>query len=182
MVSEKTDGDEATSDTVDGVKKEVKAIPQRRCAELLDRMRSLQLSTTNAEGEPHCGYTPYLYQAPEFFVFVSQLSAHTRDIGQTGKVSVMVIDDETNSPQIFARTRVSYQCEAIIVETEDSSYKNILDAYEARQGKMVGLLRQLPDFTLIRLHPLSGQFVMGFGKAYRVHGEDLDQFEHATTG
>lgn len=152
------------------------------CTDLLTRMRSLQLSTVDNDGTPHCGYTPYLYRSPDFYVFVSHLSAHTRDMDSTGRAAMMVIDDEQNSPQIFARIRASFQCEATSCSTGDDETERLLDAYQERHGKMAGLLRQLPDFRLVRLTPVSGQFVMGFGQAYRVSGKLMDRFEHTRTG
>lgn len=145
-------------------------------------MQSLQLSTVDNHGVPHCGYTPYVYRAPDFFVFVSQLSAHTRDMAATRSAAVMVIEDEQSSSQIFARTRASFQCNAIPCPADDQQTEALLDAYQERHGKMAGLLRQLPDFQLIRLSPVTGQFVMGFGQAYRITGQHLDQFEHTRTG
>lgn len=150
-------------------------------AELRSSMQSVQLSTVSVDGEPHCGYTPFLIDELDLYIFVSQLSLHTRDLLATPRAGVMLIADEQSSSQIFARTRVSYQCRASVVTPDDSRYEALLDAFQARHGKMIGLLRQLPDFVLFRLQPQSGQFVMGFGQAFKLTGEALDRFEHAKT-
>ena len=157
--------------------------PAKVCADLIATMQSLQLSTLGAEGVPHCGYTPYLHRMPgSFYIFVSQLAAHTRNLLQNTTVAIMIIADEQSTSQIFARTRVNYLCEAKRIETDNPDYELVLDDYETRHGKMAGLLRQLPDFVLFELQPISGQFVMGFGKAYTLSGENLSVFEHARTG
>jgi len=153
------------------------------CSALLEQMQSAQLATVGADGQPQCGYTPFLYQSPnQFFVFVSQLAAHTRDMLATRRAAIMIIQDEVQAKQLFARTRVSFQCEAQLIEKSSVDYNTILDAYAARHGKMVDLLRQLPDFCLLRLIPQSGQFVMGFGQAYRLEGSQLENFVHTRTG
>jgi len=77
---------------------------------LRQNMQTMQLSTVSTEGEPHCGYTPFLLQRSDIFIFVSRLSLHTRDLLATPRAGVMIIADEQASSQIFARTRVSYQC------------------------------------------------------------------------
>ena len=67
--------------------------PKSVCANLIEGMHSLQLSTVGPDGIPHCGYTPYLYRTPNsFYIFVSQLAAHTHHllansqfVRQTGK-------------------------------------------------------------------------------------------------
>ncbi len=147
--------------------------------ELQTTMQSVQLATVGEDGEPHSGYTPFLMEGNQVIVFVSQLALHTRDLLANGRASVMIISDESSSSQIFARSRVSYQCLAEIVARESEDYDVLLDRFEQRHGKMIGLLRQLPDFVLFRLVPQRGQLVVGFGKAYRLTGENLDQFELA---
>jgi len=151
---------------------------------LKNSMRSVLLSTLGENGDPHSGYTPFIFDNYEdtnhhLIIFVSQLALHTRDLLSTGKVSAMLIADESESEQIFARTRVSYQCRAEVISTDDVRYEALLDAMQGSHGKMIGLLRTLPDFVLFRLKPLQGQFVMGFGQAFKLEGTKFDQFEHS---
>jgi len=94
----------------------------------------------------------------------------------------MLIDDERDSNNLFARCRVRYQCEAEVIEPSDEQYPTLLDRYQERHGKVVPLIRQLPDFILFRLVPQSGMFVVGFGEAYRIEGENMDSFVHVRTG
>ncbi|GJL58895.1 MAG: hypothetical protein NPIRA03_17520 [Nitrospirales bacterium] len=157
--------------------------PATVCASLINSMHSLQLSTVGVDGIPHCSYTPYLHRAPgHFYIFVSQLAAHTRHLLTNRTVAIMIIADEQSTSQIFARTRVHYVCEATPIPPDHPEYESVLDDYQKRHGKMAGLLRQLPDFVLFQLDTKSGQFVMGFGKAYTLAGENLSVFEHSRTG
>ena len=155
------------------------------CDELLAKTLSLQLATLGEEDYPHCGYTPYLMREEgddsvrQFYIFVSELALHTRDLLREPRASIMLIEDEADAKQIFARTRLYYECDVSEINNEHADYTAILDAYEARHGKMVNLLRQLPDFRLLKLQPVSGQFVMGFGKAFRLTGTALKEFEHS---
>lgn len=146
--------------------------------------QSAVLSTLGDNGEPHTGYTPFIFDTDadtehHLIIFVSQLALHTRDLLSTGKVSAMLIADESASEQIFARTRVSYQCKAEVIPSEDVRYEALLDAMQHTHGKMIGLLRTLPDFVLFRLKPSHGQFVMGFGQAFKLTGATFTQFEHS---
>jgi len=155
------------------------------CNDLLEQTLSLQLATLGETGYPHCGYTPYLMQddgaagARNFYVFVSELALHTRDLLHNPKASILIIEDESKAKQVFARTRVYYECDAEEITRENKAHTELLDNYENRHGKTVTLLRQLPDFRLFKLTPRSGQFVMGFGQAYQLTGEDLKSFEHS---
>jgi len=115
-------------------------------------------------------------------IFISRLAVHTRDLLVNPMLGTMLIDDEQNSNNLFARCRVRYQCEAIAIEPDDEQYTALLDRYQDHHGKVVTLIRQLPDFILFRLIPKSGVFVVGFGEAYRIEGEKMDRFVHVRTG
>lgn len=156
--------------------------PAEVLAALRASVRSVQLATIDADGDPHAGYTPFAFDGAAFVVLVSQLSVHTRDLLATGRCGAMLIEDEADAAKIFARTRAMYRCRAEVVERDGPERERLLEVLHERHGKMIGLLRQLPDFVLFRLVPDSGQFVMGFGQAFRLSGEALDRFEHVTTG
>jgi putative heme iron utilization protein len=164
--------------------KKIENDPARVLDSLKTGMRSVLLSTRGENGDPHSGYTPFIFDNEadsnhHLIIFVSQLALHTRDLLSTGKASAMLIADESESEQIFARTRVSYQCQAEVIPSENERHEVLLDAMQDTHGKMIGLLRTLPDFVLFRLKPSHGQFVMGFGQAFKLAGTKLDQFEHS---
>ncbi|MDB4222274.1 pyridoxamine 5'-phosphate oxidase family protein [Granulosicoccus sp.] len=146
-------------------------------------MRSVLLSTLGENGDPHSGYTPFIFDTDadtehHIIIFVSRLALHTRDLLSTGKVSAMLIRDESESQQIYARRRVRYQCQAEVIPNDHERYGPLLDAMGDTHGKMVSLIRTLPDFVLFRLKPTDGQFVMGFGQAFKLNGTKFDQLEH----
>jgi len=155
--------------------------PQAACELLKARMKTVQLATLGEDAEPHCGYTPFVFDGPDLIVFISQLAVHTRDLLANPHVGVMLIDDEQDSKNLFARCRVRYQCKANVIKPDDPAYTPLLDKYHERQGKVVSLIRQLPDFVLFRLQPKSGVFVVGFGEAYRIEGEKMDTFVHVSS-
>lgn len=159
--------------------------PEEVLHTLKNGVQTILLSTVGDDGSPHSGATPFVFgraqcdEEHHVFIFVSQLALHTRDLLSNGKASVMLIADEADSSQIFARTRVSYQCQAEKIAPEDACYEALLDRFQRERGKMIGLLRTLPDFVLFRLIPQRGQFVMGFGRAYQLSGEKMNQLVHA---
>lgn len=158
-----------------------KVAPEQALCALKESMQSVLLSTIDNDGNPHTGYTPFVFDNNDIIIFVSQLSLHTRDLLANGKVSAMLIADEQASAQIFARTRLSYQCVAQVVSNTEASYVQLLGAMQERHGKMIDVLRELPDFVLFRLKPSAASFVMGFGQAYHLRGSAFDEFEHATS-
>jgi len=156
--------------------------PSQVCEALKLRMRTLQLATLNEQNEPHCGYTPFIFDGKDMIVFISQLAVHTKDLMVKPKLGTMLIDDEQDSNNLFARCRVRYQCDAVVIPPGDDQYVALLDRYQDRHGKVVKLIRQLPDFILFRLVPTSGVLVIGFGDAYRIEGSNMDEFVHVSTG
>ncbi len=155
--------------------------PQALCAALKERVASVHLATVGEDSLPHTGCVPCLWFEGALHIFVSRLSVHTRDLLNNPALSAMLVEDEQDSRQPFARIRLRYQSTAKVIEPEDSSYSTRLDAFEAKHGKTVKLLRQLPDFVLFELVPQEAIFVMGFGQAYRLSGPDWEEFEHIRT-
>jgi len=156
--------------------------PADACEALKLRMRTLQLATLGENNEPHCGYTPFIHDGKDMIIFISQLAVHTRDLLVNPMLGTMLIDDEQDSNNLFARCRVRYQCEAKVIKPDHEQYVSLLDRYQDRHGKVVTLIRQLPDFMLFRLIPISGVLVIGFGEAYRIEGDNMDRFVHVRTG
>ncbi len=153
--------------------------PQETLGQLLAGTQSLQIATLDATGEPVISYAPFVQDAGgSFYIFVSGLSSHTQEIINHPHVSVLLLEDESAARQIFARTRVTYRCEAEVVARDAAVFPQMLDALEARFGNVVGLLRGLGDFVLFRLQPVSGRFVMGFGQAFTLAGEGLRELQH----
>ena len=142
-------------------------------------VKTLQLSTLTAEGKPNASYSPFVIdEQGNFYIFVSQLASHTQDLLANSQASILLIQDEAEARQIFARRRISYQCDVEVLEDENSDYTKILDTLENRFGNVVELLRTLPDFILFRLRPTQGQYVKSFGKAYKLVGDGLLGLEH----
>ena len=160
----------------------------------LDRFASLVLATVGADGLPHASYAPFVVTDNRiFYIFVSELSQHTRDLEHTPQVSIMLIEDERDAGQIFARKRLTLQCQATFVPRDrsvahaedsgqttegESEWQHAADLFQAKFGGMFDLLRSLADFKMFRLDPQEGWFVLGFGQAYRVAGEALDILVH----
>jgi putative heme iron utilization protein len=47
--------------------------------------------------------------------FYHGLSAHTHNLQTTGLASVLLIEDEAEAPQVFARQRIAYDCQAALL-------------------------------------------------------------------
>ena len=150
--------------------------PEQAVADLQQQCGSLMMATLSEDGRPHVSYTPFCLDGEHYLILISELALHTRNLLTRPLVDIMLIQDESGATQLFARNRLTLSCDAKEVTAEHPEHTSLLDKFQSRHGKTVELLRQLPDFHLLRLTPRAGRFVMGFGQAYELSGENLDQF------
>ena len=144
-----------------------------------ERFGSAVLATVSKDGIPNASYAPCIVdEARNVYVFVSGLSTHTQNLTATSRASVLFIEDESKTQQIFARMRLSYDCTATLLERESAQWTAIAQQFEDRFGNIVEVMRGLADFRIFQLQPQSGNFVVGFGAAYKVDPEDLSKLIH----
>lgn len=134
----------------------------------VDNQKSLIIASVNGEGQPLASYAPFYRDADgTFYIFVSTLSAHTANL-ENGIADILIIEDESASRQIYARNRVNFSCTSRLVEPEKPEHANGLDGLELRHGEILSTLKELADFRLYALQPVTGTFVRGFGQAYTI--------------
>ena len=75
---------------------------------------------------------------------------------------------------------MTFDCEANLLDRDTEQWTEIVDRFQARFGEIIAMLRSLPDFRIFQLTPKSGRFVLGFGAAYAVEGEQLNQLTQVT--
>ena len=137
--------------------------------------QSLLLATVSPQGNPCASYAPFVMDVEKnFYIFVSDLSAHTGNLKTTRGASVLLIEDEAKSQNIFARQRLSFDCQATLIDNNSSQWGEIAKRFQERFGQIIEMLRNLSDFHIFQLTPKEGLFVSGFGAAYKVSGEQLN--------
>lgn len=150
---------------------------RRELLALREGQRSVVLASVGADGGPEASYAPYLYRDGAFYLFLSGLARHSANLRRSGRVSLLFLEPEAETRQIFARRRLSYDCEAERVPRQAAEWEPVLTAFTQRFGPVMDTLRELADFELFRLRPRRGQYVRGFGQAFRLGGEGLDRPE-----
>ncbi len=148
---------------------------------LIENHLSLELATVSDSGIPCASYAPYVVgEHLQFYVFLSDLAQHTANLRGNPKVSVMVIEDESKSPNLFARNRLVLDCQAAKIGRDEDEFTHWIALYKERFGAIVDTLVQLADFNLYALKPSQGVFVKGFGQAYQITGDSMDEVRHIT--
>ncbi|WP_199485529.1 pyridoxamine 5'-phosphate oxidase family protein, partial [Vibrio anguillarum] len=83
--------------------------------EFRQERRTLQLATVDAEGRPNVSYAPFVQNQKGYFVLISHIARHARNLEVNPHVSLMMIADESSSKQIFARQRLTFDAVASVV-------------------------------------------------------------------
>jgi heme iron utilization protein len=142
---------------------------------------TLVMATGGADGEPDASYAAYIEEDGDFYVYVSELSRHTKNLMETERVSVLFIEDEASAGHPFTRRRLTYQCRAEEVARGTSQFDGILLRFEDRFGGLIATLRGLRDFHLFRLRPRSACYVTGFARAFAIDEVQLGEIRHIRT-
>ncbi|MEF1338454.1 heme utilization protein HutZ, partial [Vibrio rotiferianus] len=127
-------------------------------------------------------YAPYVQNQEGYFVLISQIARHARNLLENPNVSLMMIEDEDSSKQLFARKRLTFDAVATVVERDTEMWQQVVGQMKERFGEIIDGLSQLEDFVLFNLKAEQGLFVKGFGQAYQVSGDDLVDFVHLQEG
>ena len=144
-------------------------------ASLLGSLKTLQMATASAAGEPEASYAPFVRTGDNaFYICVSDLSRHTGHLVANDRASVLLVEDESATAQLFTRRRLVFECVAEQVERGSERWHTTMDVFERKFGEVIGLIRPLADFRMFALVPRRGVFVKGFGQAYRIAGPALD--------
>lgn len=142
---------------------------------LINTVRTVVLGTVSADNMPNVSNAPFVIdEAKNIYIIVSEFSIHAYNLQTSSKASIMLIEDETKSKQIFARRRLTYSCNATKLDKNSTEWENIANKFEKRFGNIVYMLRNLPDINIIKFTPYEGIFLMDFGSAYKIKSSDLN--------
>jgi putative heme iron utilization protein len=137
----------------------------RDAVDLLRHMRTVHLASASPEASPLASLAPFVCRGGALYVFLSALAGHTVNLRERGEVSLLLARDESDCDDPFARPRLTLWCECTEEARGSAHWNSVLDAMVARLGDTAAVVRELPDFSLFRLLPRSGQVVSGFARA-----------------
>ncbi|ART83692.1 heme utilization protein HutZ [Oceanisphaera profunda] len=150
--------------------------------EFRDATRTLVLATVDANGTPNVSYAPFALLEDGYYILISEMARHTKNLLENPKISLMMVEDEQDSRTLFARKRLTFEATPELVQRDTPAWQAGIEALHERFQETVLGLSQLEDFHLYRLVPIKGLFVKGFGQAFAVSGDDLVDVLHLTDG
>lgn len=131
--------------------------------ELLNTQKTAFMSTVNENNFPQASYAPFAIKEDKMYVYISSIAEHYRNLEQNGKISIMIIEDESNSNILFARKRISFSGTAKKVESVSDDILAKFD--ENHTQNMMNVLKNM-DFDFFEVELSKGRLVEGFGKAF----------------
>ena len=145
---------------------------QARALRDLVRGQTIAALGTLHEGEPYVSMVPYALPADGagFFIHVSRLAAHTRDMLASPRVSLLIIACSGDSPQ--SRARITVQGDAHPLPAESAEYPAAKACYIARFPHAAHIF-ELADFSIFTIKPVSVRVIGGFAQAYSLGAESF---------
>ena len=141
-------------------------------------LKTVQLATIGADGNPEASYAPYVWIESYYYLYLSELARHTRNLITNPAISLLLIETEEKSNNLFARQRIILQGKVIRIGRETDRFQLVMAEFRSRFGGFIDVIEPLQDFHLFQIRPQSGRFIRGFAQAYDLVGPELDEFTH----
>ena len=139
--------------------------------------KSVLLTTISCHGVPDSSYEDYVRHDEDYYIYASELAQHTRNLIDTGSVSMLFVEGGRLDNRNPEHKRVVLKSRAIRVDRTSNRFKKVLQLFQQRFSDFPRILKSLPDFHLFRITPVNGAYVRGFGQAYLLDGDHLLQSE-----
>lgn len=150
-----------------------------RYAGFTKKFKTLLMATSDENGVPNVSYSPYVVIDNNYYIYVSELAEHTNNLMTTHRASIFFVQEEGKAKNLFARRRLTYNCDAEEVNRSHARFDVTMDAFAQSFGeKFITMIRGLEDFHLFKITPYAGIFVNGFAQAYKTTGENMTELVH----
>lgn len=125
--------------------------------------RSLIISSISSQGEPLTSYAPFVKEGNDYFISISSNLPHFKNMQETKKAHILIIEDEATAEHIYARKRLYFSA---LCEVVEQGSEEVYKLFDKRYGDSLSFLRSMKDFKIIKLTPGEKSLVLGFGAAY----------------
>ena len=134
--------------------------------EFIATLATMNISSVNDNNLAHSSYAPFIENERKFYICISGMAKHTHNLMNNELVSIMMIEDESKSTNLFARKRVSFDVQTTPIERDSLVFNGAMTLFSDKFGDSAGIYESMADFQLFELTPIKGRAVFGFGEAY----------------
>ena len=145
----------------------------------MKKAKSVYISSVDVSTKPEISYSPCVVDDEKnVYILVSDLSKRTSSLVQGRNVSLMFIEPEDQCEDLYVRIRLIFECSTKQIERKTEKWNQQIPVFLDKFGDIINILESLSDFKMFCFSPVSGSYVKGFGKAYTIEGDGLDQISH----
>lgn len=141
----------------------------------LENFKSTVLSTIDQEGLPFTSYAPFIKVDGKYYVYLSAMAKHTKNLEKNQNISLFFIEDENSCENIFGRKRVVLQCTSKKLPRDNQEFDELIQIFETTHGTTMKMLKTMTDFSVYEIAPFKGEAVFGFAQAYDISGKNFDE-------
>jgi putative heme iron utilization protein len=149
---------------------------------LRNSLKTVQLATVDSQGNPESSYAPYVWIESAFYLYLSDLAKHSANLIVNPSISLLIIEDEKETRNLFARRRIIVKGEAQKIARKSHQFQTVMTEFKTQFGNFIDVIEPLQDFHLFQIKPRSGRFIRGFAQAYELTGPGLNQIMHISPG
>ncbi len=145
----------------------------RSLATLIRSNRLAALGTLR-DGNPFVSMVVYAVsdELTSFYLHLSRLSVHTRDIVADPRVSLLIHESDRGESDPQALARVTIQGDAATVSKTDTHYEAIKSLY-LKKFPDAEMRFSLGDFDIYTIEPKSARYIGGFAQAFNLTIENF---------
>lgn len=137
----------------------------------IQQFKTINIASADKSSTPQINYTPFVFDDNSFYISLSRLAKHTLNLSINPRVSLMLIEDESNSENIFSRDRLTLNCKVKEIKQDTNESNLVIELFEYKFKNISNVYRDFKDFRIFKLSPIDGIFILGFGKAYSIDSE-----------
>ena len=109
--------------------------------DFIQNIQTAIIATLDSDGNPFNSYAPYVYDDNRFYVYISDIATHAKNLQRNPKSSLFFVQDESKTENLFARKRISVQCDSLKIERGSERFEEVLALFAQKfDAKMVAQL------------------------------------------
>jgi heme iron utilization protein len=146
---------------------------QHKLTKIIRNGRIASLGTLR-QGAPFVSMVLYTPGADfgAFYIHISRLAHHTQDILQDPRVSLMIVENDTQEADAQTLARLSILGHAVEIMADSEEYNKVKDGYLEKYPQSAPLF-DFKDFSIFRIQPESARYVAGFARAFNLSASQL---------